>query len=161
MSKKDREVALQILYSRLHPLLEKSLELEIQNDNSVKQLMELNQNLKLIIADLFQFIKVTKIIEQQPTNQGNKTNDENQIILEKAFEDFFNQHKREPNESEWYSWLEQDCYNPYIKSIVAENNKFSKTKNGWGKEKLRKDLAKFKTLDFKIMKLLKTIHSTN
>ena len=127
MSKKDRETSLEILYSKLLPLLEKSLELEIQDDNSVKQLMELNHNLKLIIADLFQFIKVTKIIEQLPTNQGNKTNEENQIILEKAFEDFFNQHKREPNEPEWYEWLEQDCYNPNMRSIVAANNIFSRT----------------------------------
>jgi len=158
MSKKDRVTSLITLKTRLTPLLDRALELDSIDENSTKHLLQSNKVLREIISEFFKFLTVSQIIEDMPTKQGNKPNDQNQQILEKAFEEYYDNYNREPNEPEWYEWIEQERYNPFIKSIVAANNKFSKTKNGWGKEKARKDLAKFKSIEYKIMKTLAKIH---
>lgn len=160
MSKIDRIKAYLVLKNRLFPLLEKSLELDSINEESTSDLKESNQVLREIISELFRYLRVTEIIEELPTNQGNKSDDKNQQILEAAFDDYCENHNCEPNEPEWYEWLENERYNPNVKSIVAADNKFHKTKNGWGKEKVRKDLARFKSIEYKIMKELSMVHGT-
>jgi hypothetical protein len=160
MSKVDRTRALLVLKNRLSPLLERSLELDLTNENSKSHLEKSNQVLREIISELFKHLRVSEIIEELPTKQGNKSNDKNQQILEKAYEDYWEHHNCEPNEPEWYRWLENECYNPNLKSIVAANTQFHKTSNGWGKEKVRKDLAKFKSIEYKIMQELNKIHGT-
>jgi hypothetical protein len=160
MSKTDRINAYLTLKNRLFPLLEKSLELDSINEDSTLHLKKSNQVLREIISELFKYLRVTEIIEELPTNQGNKSDDKNQQILEAAFDDYWEHHNCEPNEPEWYEWLENERYNPNIKSIVAVNNKFHKTRNGWGKEKIRKDLARFKSIEYKIMKELSKVYGT-
>lgn len=160
MSKIDKTRALLVLKNRLFPLLERSLELDSTNESSKSHLEQSNQILREVISELFKYLRVLEIIDELPTNRGNKSHDKNQDILEKAFEDYWEHHKCEPNEPEWYKWLEKECYAPDKKSVVAANTKHNKTNNGWGKEKVRKDLAKFKSIEYKIMKELNKVYGT-
>jgi len=137
----------------------------LQNDtnrNSIDGLKKENHLLYEIAKTTLLFIRAVEIAESEiPNGAGAPTIDQNQEILESAYNKYWDLYERAPTEPEWYAWLEQEKYNPKEKYIVAANTRFTRTKNGWGKAKVKKDLAKFKSIEFQMWRLLEKIHSTN
>jgi hypothetical protein len=159
---KSKKESKELFDQRLSFLLDKYSALNIDVENkSVEDLQKENLYLLEIAKHSLLYIRTMEIIDTEiPTGGGAPAIDENQNILEKAFNEFWEQFGEPPNEPQWLSWIEKDEYKPIKNYIVAANTKFARTKNGWGKEKVRKDLAKFKSTEFQLRKLLEKIHGT-
>ena len=151
-----------LLNEKLLELFDAYSELDIDViDKSIDALKKENLLLFEIAKITLLYIHTQEIIESEiPTGAGSPVIDENQEILERAYNEYWEKYEKAPNEPQWFDWLERSEYDPIKNYIVAAETKFGRTKNGWGKEKVRKDLAKFKSMKYQIMKLLEKIHST-
>ena len=151
-----------LLNGKLLELFEAYAALNINaEDKSINELKKENLILIEIAKTTLLYIRSQEIIESEvPTGAGSPPNNKNQEILEDAYNAYWDKYEKAPNEPEWLNWLEKPEYDPIKKYIVAAETQFARTKNGWGKEKVRKDLAKFKSMKYQIMKLLEKIHST-
>lgn len=144
-------------------LFEQYNKLEIEKNNKTTHDLEIeNQILFEIAKTSLLYIRAQKIAESDiPNGSGVPVIDVNQKILEKAYNDYCVQHNEEPNEPLWLEWLERPEYNPIEEYVVAARTQFARTKNGWGKEKVRKDLARFKSIEYQTIKYLKKLHGMN
>ena len=122
-----------------HLLNEKLLELfdaysELDTDPVDKSIDALKKENLL----LFEFPKITllyirtqEIIESEiPTGAGSPVIDENQEILERAYNEYWEKYEKAPNKPQWFDWLERSEYDPIKNYIVAAETKFARTKNG-------------------------------
>lgn len=131
------------------------------NKNSINSLKKENRLLYEIAKTTLLYIRAVEIAETKiPNGAGMPTIDLNQEILENAYNEYWDLYKRAPTEPEWYKWLEQEKYKPKKEYVVAANTQFTRTKNGWGKSKVKKDLAKFNSIEFQMWRLLEKIHGT-
>lgn len=130
-------------------------------EKSIDALEKENLLLFEIAKTALLYIRTQEIIETEvSTGGGSPVVDKNQEILEDAYNAYWEEYKKAPNEPEWLDWLERPEYDPIKKYIVAAETQFARTKNGWGKEKVRKDLAKFKSVKHQMLRLLEKIHRT-
>ena len=148
-----------LLDRKLSELFNAYAEIDDEVDKSIEDLKEENFLLFEIAKTTLLFIRAQEIIESEiSTGAGLPAIDENQEILKRAYADYWENYEKAPDEPQWFNWLERTEYDPAKKYIVAAETQFARTKNGWGKEKVRKDLAKFKSMKFQIMELLEEIY---